>query len=104
MAISQAGGNASDLPVIPLSRDARCPLHPPAEFDVWRKSEGLKRVIWHGQEFWMISRHSDIREALTDPRVSADFSTFEGEYLEETTMFPWSSRAWTTPSTIGYAA
>ena len=39
--------------------------------------------MWHGQLFWMVSRHSDIREALTDPRVSADFSTFEGEYQDD---------------------
>jgi cytochrome P450 len=78
MTTIQAG--PSDLPVIPLPRDPRCPLHPPAEFDAWRNADGLQRVMWHGQQFWVVSRHSDIRQALTDPRVSADFSTFEQEY------------------------
>jgi len=65
-----------DLPVIPLPRDARCPLHPPAEFDNWRDA-GLQQAMWHGQLFWVVNRYSDIRAALTDPRVSAGFSSFE---------------------------
>jgi cytochrome P450 len=65
-----------DLPVIPLPRDARCPLHPPAEFDAWRDA-GLQQAMWHGQLFWVVNRYSDIRASLTDPRVSAGFSSFE---------------------------
>jgi cytochrome P450 len=65
-----------DLPVIPLPRDTRCPLHPPAEFDAWRDA-GLQQAMWHGQLFWVVNRYSDIRATLTDPRVSAGFSSFE---------------------------
>lgn len=65
-----------DLPVIPLPRDARCPIRPPAEFEVWRDN-GLQQAMWHGQLFWVVNRYSDIRAALTDPRVSAGFSSFE---------------------------
>jgi len=71
-----------DLPVIPLPRDARCPLHPPAEFDAWRNADGLKRAMWHGEPVWVVSRYSDIREAMTDPRVSADITTFKQHFLE----------------------
>ena len=76
-----------DLPVIPLPRDARCPLHPPAEFDAWRKAGGLQRAMWHGQLFWVVNRYSDIRAALTDPRVSAGFSSFE-QQIEDNADVP----------------
>lgn len=82
MTTTPSGGNDVDLPVIPLPRDARCPLHPPAEFDAWRNTDGLQRAMWHGQLFWVVNRYSDIRAALTDPRVSAGFSSFEQEYTE----------------------
>lgn len=61
----------ADLPIIPLSRAPQCPLAPPAEFASWRDEEGLRRVMWHGQPVWMVSRYRDIRAALVDPRLSA---------------------------------
>lgn len=61
----------SDLPVVPLRRDARCPLAPPAEFENWRDEPGLRRAVWNGQAVWSISRYQDIRAALVDPRLSA---------------------------------
>jgi cytochrome P450 len=62
----------TDLPVIPVARAARCPLRPPAEFVEWRKQPGLQRAIYHGEPAWVVSRYQDIREALLDPRLSAD--------------------------------
>lgn len=62
----------SDLPVIPLQRAAECPLHPPAEFASWRDEPGLRRVMYHGQPAWVVSRYEDIRAALLAPRLSAD--------------------------------
>lgn len=61
-----------DLPVIPVPRAARCPLAPPAEFASWRQDKGLRRVTYHGQPAWAVSRYQDIRAALVDPRLSAD--------------------------------
>ena len=61
-----------DLPIIPVPRAPHCPLVPPAEFARWRDEEGLRRVMWHGQPAWMVSRYQDIRAALVDPRLSAD--------------------------------
>src|SRR5712672_217919 len=69
-------GEAGALPIAPRPRDARCPLHPPAEYATWRESEGLQRASWRGEPVWVISRYQDIRAALTDPRVSADVHTF----------------------------
>jgi cytochrome P450 len=57
----------TDLPVIPVPRDARCPLRPPAEFADWREKPGLRRAMYHGQPTWMVSRYQDIRAALLDP-------------------------------------
>lgn len=90
-----------DLPVIPLPRDARCPLHPPAEFEVWRNN-GLQQAMWHGQLFWVVNRYSDIRAALTDPRVAPD-SVPSNSRSKTTPTFRWSSPAWTIPSTIDCA-
>jgi cytochrome P450 len=64
--------SGADLPVIPVARHARCPLHPPAEFVEWRKQPGLQRAIYHGEPAWVVSRYQDIRAALIDPRLSAD--------------------------------
>src|SRR6185312_6581137 len=62
----------TDLPVIPASRAADCPLHPPPEFARWRDQPGLRQVMYHGQPAWAVSRYQDIRAALVDPRLSAD--------------------------------
>lgn len=69
-------GDSSELPLVPLQRDPRCPLRPPAAFARWRESQGLRRALWRGEPVWVISRYQDIRAALTDPRVSADVHTF----------------------------
>jgi cytochrome P450 len=60
-----------DLPVLPLSRAARCPLAPPPEFAAWRDAPGLQRAMFHGNPIWVVSRYQDIRAALVDPRLSA---------------------------------
>jgi cytochrome P450 len=62
----------SDLPVVPLRRDAQCPLAPPAEFATWRRQAGLQQAMWNGQPTWIVSRYHDIRAALVDPRLSAE--------------------------------
>jgi cytochrome P450 len=61
-----------DVPVIPMRRDAQCPLAPPAEFTGWRDEPGLRRARWNGELVWSISRYQDIRAALVDPRLSAN--------------------------------
>jgi len=76
-------GDSSELPLLPLKRDARCPLHPPAAFARWRESQGLQRASWRGEPVWVISRYQDIRAALTDPRVSADVHTFNEQPVGE---------------------
>ena len=72
MTTISAPGDHTALPAVPVPRDARCPLRPPPEFDDWRASEGLQKVLWRHEPTWFISRYEDIRAALTDPRLSAD--------------------------------
>jgi cytochrome P450 len=80
------GHDATGLPVIPLPRDARCPLHPPPEFTAWRDSDGMQPVSWRGQPAWAVSRYADIRQALTDPRVSANVNTFDNQGTVDPTL------------------
>ncbi len=72
MTATSAPGERSDLPAVPVARDARCPLAPPALFADWRDADGLQRAMWRHEPTWVISRYQDIRAALTDPRLSAD--------------------------------
>ncbi|MCV7228841.1 cytochrome P450 [Mycolicibacterium komossense] len=67
------------LPIIPAPRAAGCPLAPPAEFAVWRESDGLQQALWQGKKVWMISRYADIRDALVDPRLSANTMAYSVE-------------------------
>jgi cytochrome P450 len=74
MSISSKGSESHsdvDLPVLPVPRDARCPLAPPPEFANWRDEPGLQRAMFHGNPIWVVSRYQDIRAALVDPRLSA---------------------------------
>ena len=64
--------SGTDLPVIPAPRAAHCPLAPPLEFAEWRDTDGLRLAMNHGRPTWVVSRYQDIREALLDPRLSAD--------------------------------
>jgi cytochrome P450 len=71
-----AATNTNDtagLPEFPGARDARCPFDPPPTHTQWREGEGLERAVWNGSPVWAVTRHEDIREALADQRISADF-------------------------------
>ncbi|MEH0626540.1 cytochrome P450 [Streptomyces stelliscabiei] len=63
------------LPPFPGVRSARCPFDPPTDYADWREGEGLRRALWRGEPMWVVSRFADIREALGDPRLSADDRT-----------------------------
>ncbi|BBY71994.1 MULTISPECIES: cytochrome P450 [Mycobacterium] len=74
MSISfEASDSCSDaeLPALPVPRPAHCPLATPVEFASWREEPGLRQAMFHGNPVWVVSRYSDIRAALVDPRLSA---------------------------------
>ena len=72
MTTTSAHGDGTAPPAVPIPRDVRCPLAPPAEFAEWRAADGLQMVLWRHEPTWLISRYEDIRAALTDPRLSAN--------------------------------
>ena len=72
MTTTSALGEGTDLPLVPVPRDTRCPLQPPPDFAEWRASKGLRLASWRDKPTWVISRYEDIRAALTDPRLSAN--------------------------------
>ncbi|NEA43320.1 cytochrome P450 [Streptomyces sp. SID11385] len=55
----------------PLRRG--CPFAAPAEYDALRTHEPVARVtLPTKREAWVVTRYDDVRELLSDPRVSAD--------------------------------
>ncbi|SDY69509.1 Cytochrome P450 [Amycolatopsis xylanica] len=55
----------------PLARE--CPFSPPKEYKEIRESEPISKVsLPDGTWAWAITRHEDVRAALSDPRFSAD--------------------------------
>lgn len=61
------------LPQFPLPRPANRPLDPALDYAEWIVQEGLQRaVLAEGAPVWVVSRYADIKEALADPRLSAD--------------------------------
>nr|WP_168720854.1 cytochrome P450 [Streptomyces sp. SAT1]ANO42720.1 cytochrome [Streptomyces sp. SAT1] len=50
-----------------------CPFAAPAEYDALRTHEPVARVtLPTGREAWVVTRYDDVRELLSDPRISAD--------------------------------
>src|SRR5262245_10537477 len=74
----------TDLPVFPGARSRRCPFDPPSEYYDWVRGPGLQRVrLRSGGTAWAVSRHEDVRTALTDPRVSADARRFPPDLMPQ---------------------
>src|ERR1700684_4442377 len=58
---------------IPVPR--RCPFAPPPEYQQLRDEAPVARLTMaNGRPAWVLTRHSDIRAVLADPRFSADRS------------------------------
>jgi cytochrome P450 len=57
-------------PPFPMPRTD--PLLPPPAYALWREGPPRRVRLPLGDEPWLLSRHADIRTALTDPRLSAD--------------------------------
>ncbi|WP_026360336.1 cytochrome P450 [Amycolatopsis nigrescens] len=50
-----------------------CPFSPPADYrDLRENAPVTKALLPSGQHAWLVSRHEDVRAALTDPRLSSD--------------------------------
>ncbi|MFD7709618.1 cytochrome P450 [Streptomyces sp. NPDC059785] len=61
----------TDAPSYPMRRTH--PLAPPPALDELRHHRPVCPVtLWNGQHAWLVTRNSDVRKVLGDPRVSAD--------------------------------
>jgi cytochrome P450 len=61
----------SQIPPFPMTRT--CPLDPPPEYKRLRVEQPISRVRTpRGDAAWLITRHEDIRDVLTDKRFSSD--------------------------------
>lgn len=58
------------LPEFPMARG--CPMAPPAQYAALREAPPQRVAFRDGTWAWIITRHDDVRVALTDPRLSVD--------------------------------
>ena len=64
MTTTSALGEGTDLPLVPVPRDTRCPLQPPPDFAEWRASKGLRLASWRDKPNWVFSRYESISKSL----------------------------------------
>jgi cytochrome P450 len=63
---------AEAAPAYPAARTG-CPMDPPPLVGRLREERPVARVtLWDGSRPWLVTRHADARQALRDPRLSAD--------------------------------
>ncbi|MFE0674064.1 cytochrome P450 [Streptomyces sp. NPDC058867] len=69
---TEAGAAPASAPRdFPIQRG--CPFAAPAEYDTLRTHDPVARVtLPTKREAWVVTRYDDVRELLSDPRVSAD--------------------------------
>lgn len=66
-----SGSTDPGIDAFPLPR--RCPFSPPAEYARLRAEHPVVRLPMLGGDMaWVVSRHADVRQVLSDPRMSAD--------------------------------
>lgn len=68
-----AVGDATALASFPMAR--RCPYAPPPEYAELRARGPLVQVrVPSGAAIWVVTRHAEAQQVLTDPRISTDTS------------------------------
>jgi cytochrome P450 len=62
---------SSDVATFPMTRT--CPFDPPPEYARLRSEQPVSRVrMLGGNSAWLVTRHEDVRQVLSDPRMSSD--------------------------------
>ncbi|MEW2548133.1 cytochrome P450 [Streptomyces sp. NPDC047002] len=63
----------TETPEYPMARAAGCPFDPPPQLREQQQESPLTRVrLWDGSTPWLVTRYTEQRALLADPRVSAD--------------------------------
>ena len=64
-------GSAATFPTFPFLRPSEHPSEPPVLFRKLRDTDPVSRVkLWDGSPAWLVTRHSDVCNVLTDDRFS----------------------------------
>jgi len=63
----------ADLPEYPMARAAGCPFDPPPTLRKVQSEHQIARVrIWDGSSPWLVTGYDNVRNLLSDPRLSTD--------------------------------
>ncbi|WP_371606046.1 MULTISPECIES: cytochrome P450 [unclassified Streptomyces] len=73
--VSTGGAHAPSAPEFPMPRAAGCPFDPPPALKEEQEQGPLRRVrLWDGTTPWLVTRYTEQRALLSDPRTSADIT------------------------------
>ncbi|HKT01136.1 MAG TPA: cytochrome P450 [Rugosimonospora sp.] len=74
---------------IPFPAPRGRPLDPPPLLGELRRRQPVARVrLWNGQQAWLVTRMSEVRAALADPRLSSDATDPNFPSINPTQVFP----------------
>ncbi|MEV6076348.1 cytochrome P450 [Streptomyces sp. NPDC052069] len=72
---TSAGQHAAEIPEFPMPRAAGCPFDPPPALREQQEAGPLTKVrLWDGSTPWLVTRYTEQRALMADPRVSADIT------------------------------
>jgi cytochrome P450 len=68
--------DTTDAPAFPMAKSPQCPFDPAPGLYTQREKGTVTQVrLWDGSTPWLVTGFAEQRAVLSDPRVSADFST-----------------------------
>lgn len=71
--LNPAGEHPAEIPEYPMTRAAGCPFDPPPALHAMQEEGPLAKVrLWDGSTPWIVTRYTEQRALLADPRISVD--------------------------------
>ena len=75
MTSTMSSVDEAELPELPSARTPASPFDPPPELRTFQQEGPLRRVrLWNGESAWLVTRYTEQRKLLSDPRFSSDFT------------------------------